>query len=66
MKEGHSIENDYPAVLKDYGGEVVIIGISYDAKKKEHSCVIERFWFAAHKKLTKHGRNDIIPMLIFL
>lgn len=35
-------ERDYPAVLKDYGGEIVIVGISYDAKKKEHSCVIER------------------------
>jgi len=37
-------EKNYPAVLKDYGGEVVIAGISYDAKKKEHSCVIERVW----------------------
>ena len=35
-------ERDYPAVLKDYGGEVVMVGISYDAKKKEHRCVIER------------------------
>lgn len=35
-------EKNYPAVLKDYGGEIVIAGISYDAKKKEHNCVIER------------------------
>ena len=35
-------ERNYPAVLKDYGGEVVIAGISYDAKKKVHGCVIER------------------------
>lgn len=35
-------ERDYPAVLKDYGGEIVMVGIGYDAKKKEHSCVIER------------------------
>lgn len=35
-------ERNYPAVLKDHGGEVVMVGISYDAKKKEHSCVIER------------------------
>ncbi len=35
-------ERNYPAVLKDYGGEVVMVGIGYDAKKKEHSCVIER------------------------
>ena len=31
-----------PAILKDYGGEIVLVGISYDAKEKEHSCVIER------------------------
>ena len=30
-------ERNYPAVLKDYSGEVVIVGISYDAKKREHS-----------------------------
>ncbi|MDE7253392.1 MAG: ATP-binding protein [Acetatifactor sp.] len=35
-------ERNYPAVLKDYGGEVVIVGINYDAKTKEHSCVIEK------------------------
>ncbi|MDE7353610.1 MAG: ATP-binding protein [Acetatifactor sp.] len=35
-------ERNYPAVLKDYGSEVVIVGINYDAKKKEHSCIIER------------------------
>ena len=35
-------ERDYPAVLKDYSGEVVLVGISYEAKKKAHSCVIER------------------------
>lgn len=35
-------ERNYPAVLKGYGGEVVVVGLSYDAKKKEHSCVIER------------------------
>ena len=36
------IERNYPAVLKGYGGKVVIVGINYDAKKKEHRCVIER------------------------
>lgn len=33
---------NYPAVLKDYGGEIVLAGISYDAKVKKHGCVIER------------------------
>ncbi|MCM1222180.1 MAG: ATP-binding protein [Lachnospiraceae bacterium] len=36
------MERDYPAVLQGYGGEVVAVGISYDAKKKEHSCDIEK------------------------
>ncbi len=35
-------ERNYPAVLKDYGGEIVLVGIAYDARKKAHSCVIER------------------------
>ena len=35
-------ERNYPAILKDYGGEVVAVGISYDAKKKKHNCMIER------------------------
>lgn len=35
-------KNRYPAVLKDYGGEIVAVGMSYDAKTKEHSCVIEK------------------------
>lgn len=34
--------NDYPAVLKDYSGEIVLVGIGYDSKTNEHSCVIER------------------------
>lgn len=33
---------NYPAALRDYGGEVVIAGINYDSKTKEHSCVIEK------------------------
>ena len=35
-------ERDYPAILKDFGGEVVLVGINYEMKNKVHSCVIER------------------------
>ena len=35
-------ERNYPAVLEDYGGEIVMAGINYDAGKKVHSCVIEK------------------------
>ena len=34
--------NNYPAVLKDYGDEIVMVGINYDAKTKEHNCIIEK------------------------
>ena len=35
-------ENHYPDSLKDFYGEVILVGISYN-KKKAHDCVIERF-----------------------
>ena len=35
-------ENNYPASLKDFYGELILVGISYN-KKKAHECVIERF-----------------------
>ena len=35
-------ERNYSAILKDYGGEIVLVGISYEVKKKVHDCVIER------------------------
>lgn len=34
---------DYPEALKDYGGDVLLVGISYDAKSKKHSCKIEEY-----------------------
>lgn len=32
----------YTDKIKDYSGEVLLVGISYDAKEKSHSCVIEK------------------------
>lgn len=34
---------DYPQVVKDYGGEILLVGINYDSKSKKHSCTIERY-----------------------
>lgn len=39
---GQIKEKDYPAVLRDYGGEIVMVGINYDSKTKIHTCEIER------------------------
>ena len=35
-------DRNYPAVLKDYVGEIILVGINYDAKTNEHTCKIER------------------------
>ena len=34
--------NNYPGRLKDYYGELILVGISY-GKRKAHDCMIERF-----------------------
>ena len=34
---------NYPAVLKNYGGDIVLVGINYDDKTKKHTCKIERY-----------------------
>ena len=35
--------NNYPAVIKEYFGEIVLVGIDYDEKNKKHTCTIEKF-----------------------
>lgn len=32
----------YQGVLEDYGGDIVLVGISYNSRMKKHSCRIER------------------------
>ena len=32
----------YAESLKDYAGEILLIGINYDKKTKEHTCSIEK------------------------
>ncbi len=32
---------DYPEILKALTGEILLVGINYDPKTKEHSCIIE-------------------------
>ncbi len=39
---GQIRDRNYPAVLQDYGGEIVMAGINYNPKTKAHSCEIER------------------------
>ena len=35
-------DKGYPEVLKDYGGEILSIGINYDERTKIHTCEIEK------------------------
>ena len=35
-------KRNYPAVLNGYTGEMVLVGINYDMKTKNHSCKIDR------------------------
>ncbi len=32
----------FVAALKDYGGEMLLVGINYDVKSKKHTCRIEK------------------------
>ena len=35
--------HDYPQVMKDYGGEILLVGINYDSKNKKHTCTMESY-----------------------
>ena len=35
-------QQNYPAPLKEYAGEVILCGITYEKNEKEHTCIIER------------------------
>jgi hypothetical protein len=34
-------DRDYPEVLRDWGGPILLVGITYDRKSKRHTCHIE-------------------------
>lgn len=34
---------DYPLALKNYGGDILLVGINYDIKSKKHTCRIEEY-----------------------
>jgi hypothetical protein len=35
-------DRNYPKVLENYGGEIVLVGVNYDEIGKNHECKIER------------------------
>lgn len=36
-------EKQYPVSIENYTGRILLVGISYDKKTKEHNCVIEKY-----------------------
>jgi hypothetical protein len=36
-------EKKYPSAILKYTGEILLVGINYDKKTKEHQCLIEKF-----------------------
>lgn len=41
LKQIH--EKKYPESILDYTGNILLIGVNYDKKSKEHKCVIEKY-----------------------
>ena len=35
-------EKNYPQALLDYTGDILLVGINYNKKTREHRCMIER------------------------
>lgn len=48
--------NDYPQALKKYGGDILLVGINYDAKSKKHTCKIEKY----EKKTYGNGSTHLL------
>ncbi len=38
---GQVRDRDYAQALRDWGGPVLLVGITYDPKTKVHTCLIE-------------------------
>ena len=35
-------DKDYPNALRNYGGDILLVGINYDERTKRHTCQIEK------------------------
>ena len=43
-------KQEYIEVLRDYGGNLLLVGINYDKKSKKHQCEIEQFAYGKQIK----------------
>lgn len=37
-------EKQYASWIREYTGDILLVGIQYSVKNKTHTCVIERYW----------------------
>lgn len=35
-------EKKYPSAFESYAGDILLVGINYSKKSKEHQCIIEK------------------------
>lgn len=35
-------KNNYIEAIKNYGGDILLVGINYDRNTKKHTCIIEK------------------------
>ena len=43
-------EKDYPSLISEYTGDILLVGINYDEDTKEHSCRIEKIKISCNTK----------------
>lgn len=56
-------EKQYPDSVLDYTGDILLVGINYDKKTKEHQCLIERYEKNEYLYLIKNGFSLLLSQL---
>ena len=65
-------EKRYAKSLRDYVGEIVLVGINYDKRTKQHSCVIERISdktsdkFPINRKVSDKTSDKLRKIIVFM
>jgi len=51
-------KRQYPESLTDFAGEILLVGINYDKRTKEHQCRIETHFAAAENMENSTQRTE--------
>ena len=52
-------EKGYCDSIKNYGGDILLVGINYDEKEKKHTCDIEKFEYTNNPELFTNHQNAV-------